>query len=122
MVKSKWLVVSNHGISFSISYMDVILPTDELIFFKMGTLHQRPAKFCEILVVFFRGLVDGRHLGVVDDHRGQSSGDQHRPLGAVEALGCAGCVLLQCEAPGHDSVQLVPITPISLWFMVLITN
>ena len=21
------------------------------------------------------------------------------------------------EAPGHDSVQLVPITPISLWFM-----
>ena len=29
---------------------------------------------------------------------------------------------LQCEAPGHDSVQLVHITPISLWFMVLITN
>jgi len=22
------------------------------------------------------------------------------------------------EAPGHESVQLVPITPISLWFMV----
>ena len=84
---------------FPFHIWDVILPTDELIFFKMGTLHHRPAKFCEILVVFFRGLVDGRHLGVVDDHRGQSSGDQHRPLGAVEALGCAGCVLLQLVRP-----------------------
>ena len=29
---------------------------------------------------------------------------------------------IQCEAPGHDSVQLVQITPMSLWFMVLTTR
>jgi hypothetical protein len=28
----------------------------------------------------------------------------------------------ECEAPGHDSVQLVNITPMSLWFLVFITN
>ena len=28
----------------------------------------------------------------------------------------------QCKAPSHYSVQLVRITPISLWFVVLITN
>ena len=28
---------------------------------------------------------------------------------------------LQCEAPVDESVQLVQITPISLWFMVPIT-
>ena len=30
-------------------------------------------------------------------------------------------VYIQCEAP-QDSVQLVHITPMSLWFMVPITN